>query len=326
MKLFLIYPNQKAIGIKPIGLSILKAALARAGHEIRIYDVSRFNLEEDERERKEEMHIFQKLIPGEKLPERNNLPLTDVIADLLEELERFKPDFIGASVLTANFGLARQLLMAVREKYDTPIMVGGIHATVCPEEVLGETMIDIVAVGEADRGLVELADDFAAGRDYTGTPGFWFKDAAGEITRNEVAPLPADLNDLPYPDWSDFSELQFYKPYHGKTYRMGDVERSRGCPYKCSYCVAAGLAGMYGNGGNIYRQKSNQRLIAELVYLKETYGIEFFRFWDESFLLLSEAELTDLSKRYRAEVALPFLFETTARALRVQVRRPVAVE
>jgi len=91
-------------------------------------------------------------------------------------------------------------------------------------------------------------------------------------------------------------------------FRMLHIEFQRGCPFSCTYCEAPSIRKMYKDIGfnNYFRQKSIERFIAELKYLKEKYKPDYIYFSAESFLTVKIKELRKLAKIYKSEIALPF--------------------
>jgi biotin synthase-like enzyme len=78
-----------------------------------------------------------------------------------------------------------------------------------------------------------------------------------------------------------------------------------GCPKSCSYCINAFYHTFY-KGQSRIRHYSPERIIAELELLKNTYGITYFHFHDEDFLLKSDAYLDRLASLYSGRVRVPF--------------------
>ncbi len=60
----------------------------------------------------------------------------------------------------------------------------------------------------------------------------------------------------------------------------------------------------------VIRRYSTKRIVDELKYLKEKYNLEFFKFFDEDFLMRPLDSLKELSEAYRKEVNVPFAIET----------------
>ena len=86
--------------------------------------------------------------------------------------------------------------------------------------------------------------------------------------------MQQNLDLFPHPDWSIYPETAFYKPFKGYVYKYGDFEMSRGCPYKCSYCINVQLQALYkATGENYHREKSIKRVIEEIKFAQKKYGI-----------------------------------------------------
>jgi len=95
-------------------------------------------------------------------------------------------------------------------------------------------------------------------------------------------------------------------------YRMAPVELSRGCPYRCTYCVNDSLRNIYDSGKNYHRRKTPEKAIEDMLYLKEKYNIEMFYILDEAFLAMKNTELQRLSELYRKKINTPFFSQTRA--------------
>src|SRR3974377_1668434 len=95
---------------------------------------------------------------------------------------------VGVSSLTGDQiqgGIAFSKL--VRGKGVVPIVWGGSHPTLLPEETLQESFIDFVVVGQGERPLRELVRCLRDGCDFTAIPSLAFKQA-GSITVTPPAP------------------------------------------------------------------------------------------------------------------------------------------
>src|SRR5665647_294995 len=91
--------------------------------------------------------------------------------------------------------------VAARTKRNHPdlfLAVGGPHATLRPDECLGQTF-DAVCVGEGEQATLELVEQLEAGRKPSGIPNLYIKTPEG-VERNEPRPFIADVNSVPFPD------------------------------------------------------------------------------------------------------------------------------
>ena len=320
MRFLMIYPNQWAIGNKPIGIATLSAVLKSRGHHFKLFDFTPFVLGEGRGyEGVGEMSMeFRPVKNPERLPPRRRLPKSEAFQMLVNEIEEFKPDIIGLSALSDDYPLGLQALRHVRARFSNiPVIVGGLHPTVDPIGVMNESCVDMICIGEGEGTIADLGERFDRREDLSTIPNLWVKTPKG-IVQNMVRPLIQDLDSLPYPDWTIYPEVSFYKPFNGYVYKYGDFEMSRGCPYKCSYCINVELQNVYAGKGNYHREKSVKRIIEEICWFKQHYGIEFLKFWDESFLLMSQERLEALTNDYGEKIGLPFAIETTAQSVNPQ--------
>lgn len=322
MRFFMLYSNQFATGNKPIGVASLAAMLKGAGHEFQLFDCTRYSVEARNKldwNLAGAMNLaFKFPINPERLPPRPSVSYRGLVEELLRAIEAFAPDVVGLSALTDDYPLGLGLMREVKQAFPRlPTVAGGIHATVDPQGVIAEDCFDVVCVGEGEYVVLDIAQRIEEGRDFSGVANLWVKSGDGVVERNPVRDFEHDLDRLPFPDWSIFGETSFYKPFHGTVYKYGDFEMSRGCPYKCSYCINVQLQEIYKFAGpsNYHREKSIGRVIAEIREKRDAHGIEFLKFWDETFLLMSRERLEEFRDRYAREIGLPYVIETTAQSI-----------
>ena len=153
-----------------------------------------------------------------------------MIEDFKHEIDKFTPDLIAYSVVETTYNIALELLRGTRN-YDIPTIVGGIHVTMSPDEVINEKEVDMICIGEGENAIVELANRIDKKNNYSDVQNLWVK-KDGKITKNPVGPL-VDLNEIPMQDWSIYEKERFYKPMGGKIWISGPVELGRGCTYRC---------------------------------------------------------------------------------------------
>jgi len=325
MRFFMLYPNQFAIGNKPIGIGSMAAMLKRGGHEFKLFDCTKYNVEVEKGRGAATFNItrlvgednLEYMIPRnpERLPTRIDVTYRGLAEVLIKAIDDFKPDVIGLSALTDDYPLGLGLMRQVKSTFSKiPTIAGGIHPTVDPTGVIAEACFDMVCVGEGEYVIMDIAECVDQGRGFEGIANLWVKQPDGSVKKNAVRPYETDLDSFPFSDWSIYSEVAFYKPYWGTVYKHGDFEMSRGCPYKCSYCVNVHLQEIY-KGYQYHREKSVPRVIAEIKYAMEHYDIEFLKFWDETFLLMHEKRMEEFRDLYVKEIGLPYITETTGQSI-----------
>ncbi len=218
------------------------------------------------------------------------------------------PLFVGISSMTgAQIGHGLEVAGYVRGRSGAPIVWGGVHPTLLPEQTAAHPLVDIVVRGDGELTALDLADTLAAGGgpgddtggggpgddagrngpgDDTGgggpgdcanrggldaVPGITFE-LNGRVTSTPDRP-PADLDSLPdlphgLVDVPAYLRLENAIPYYS----------SRGCPYKCAFCCNFALS------GSSWRARSAGLVVKEIEILYEKYGFDALMIQDENFL------------------------------------------
>jgi len=123
----------------------------------------------------------------------------------------------------------------------------------------------------------------------------------GEIVRNKLRPLIADLDELPYADRDLFGFDEILAANDGWV----DMMSGRGCPYNCSYCCNPALKKRYKGLGRYVRFRSVEHVLGEIRHLGERYAVKTINFQDDIFSLDHRWTL-DFCRAYAAEFAYPF--------------------
>lgn len=166
-----------------------------------------------------------------------------------------------------------QVAIRARELgYAGHITAGGHFAAFHAEPLLRDVpAIDSVAIGEGERILCELA---AAGCDPRAVRGMVYRRGAA-IVRNEAAPNPPALDDLPWPP-----RKQPLDSYLGIP--ITNMLASRGCSHACAFCSIAAWHRMC--GGPRLRLRSVEHVADEMAALYAR-GARIFNFHDDNFFL-----------------------------------------
>ena len=166
MKVLFFYPaNYLEIGI-PQSISILSAILKKDGHEVELFDITflkpeAYNPEHDNKMvgpaiYKKTPYTLEDLVKDD--------PVVNIEKEFQKKIENFKPDLIAVSTMTTNYDFALRVIKKIKAK--CPIIFGGVHTTLCPEEVLSEQTIDMICIGEGEEALPELCKAIESGNDY----------------------------------------------------------------------------------------------------------------------------------------------------------------
>lgn len=221
---------------------------------------------------------------------------------LLHKIEVEKPDLIGISSYQVTFGWVKQISSFIKSKFDIPIIVGGYHATLSPEEVINYSDIDMICLGEGEYPLLELLDRIQRGASIDNIKNIWFK-KNGNIIKNNIRPLVENLDELPFMD-RDIFDYQKLLNLDGKK-RFLAIMGSRGCPFGCSNCSNHSLKEVYPNKNKYVRLRSVDNIIEEIELSAKKYSFEGVSFEDDTFTLFQDW-LEEFCRKYKKKIGLSF--------------------
>ncbi len=217
------------------------------------------------------------------------------VADIEAAVRGFGAGLIGVSATTRQWLRTRALLEELRERLNVPVILGGLHATFSPEEVLHHVGVDYVCLGEGEAALLELVEVLEA----SGHPAvrsvdnIWIKGQA----RPKIRPPIEPIDSIPFAARDLLDE------------RWGVVHMStqRGCPFPCTYCAARMYDQLYSElGGPSYgRRRSHENVLAELRALRAAGPLNYVVFLDDTFTI-HHGWVREFCRVYGAELAVPF--------------------
>jgi radical SAM superfamily enzyme YgiQ (UPF0313 family) len=143
------------------------------------------------------------------------------------------PDLVGITAFTSQAPRAYEIAARFRQ-LGVPVVMGGIHATMCVDEALPR--VDAVVTGEAEAVWPKVLDDAAHGRLQRRYDG-------GLAQMDVVRPARHDLLT------SD--------------YAFGAIQTTRGCPMNCTFCSVTAF-----NGAR-YRQRPIADVVREFRSIRE---------------------------------------------------------
>lgn len=150
---------------------------------------------------------------------------------LRKNIEAFRPDVIGISTVSMFMQYTKKIAREIKEKYNLPVILGGYHPTLCPEDAISPADVDAICVGDGEYTLTEYLDAMEEGRPYAGIKGLWYKEG-GAVKKNALRELIQDVDSLPIPNYDLWEDLDKFIFYNGVIYFIG----TRGCPFPCTYC------------------------------------------------------------------------------------------
>lgn len=197
--------------------------------------------------------------------------------EFVAAVESARPDLVGFSCTTHQYRYVARYAGYLQQSMPELLrLCGGVHPTLVPEDVIADPVWDVVCVGEGEYPLRDLAERLASARDYLDVPNLWIR-RNGEIVRNPMRPLIADLDALPYVD----RELFGYDEMLAANDGWVDIVAGRGCPYSCSYCCNHALRERFRGLGRYVRFRSVAHVLGEIAAITARYTVKTINFQDD---------------------------------------------
>lgn len=264
-------------GIESLGIGYLMSMLRQGGHEVDLVFDPGFD-----------DNLFMKA----RLLRRLNREEA-----LLERAQAFRPDLVAMGCLTNLYPAVRHWAARFKQKLGVPIIVGGHHAQALPEFILSNPDVDFVCIGEGEDALLELVNRMESGGDVTSVPGIWAK-RDGEIVRNELGPLEANLDRFPFPEKDLWYE---YGCFHDNL----EIFTGRGCPFRCTFCNIHYQRELFAGKGPFLRKRSVANVIAELKENVRKFDVRMVSVHDDNFTS-SPRWVEEFCEAYRREINIPW--------------------
>ena len=195
--------------------------------------------------------------------------------EVLKRIKDFMPDVVGVSSLfSARIQETLKVCRLAKQAGDITVVVGGLHPSLYPSDILNDPNVDYVIMREGEYRLVKLLE----GRlDIDGIA--YRKD--GHIAINPPTSRIEDLDNLPFParhlvDMERYFDIAVpYAPFF-RNNRVVQILTSRGCPGMCNFCSTVNY------WGRKYRKRSVDNIIREIQLLKDKYNIGEVQFVDDN--------------------------------------------
>jgi anaerobic magnesium-protoporphyrin IX monomethyl ester cyclase len=267
----LINPSQyTAYPQPPVGLSLIAAILEKEGYRVNLVDAN-----------------AQKLQP-------------EKVASLAAGA-----DIVGLTAMTPTISPVIDIARHLKQTNPSQtIILGGAHATLLPHETMeASSDIDIIVRGEGDETIVELLRAISENQSLDTVSGINYRQGDNIIDTPDRT-SPVDMDALPFPAYHLLSWKK-YKPHppHGLSMPFAAMVTSRGCPYHCAYCSKPVF-------GSKFRAQKPDRVIDEILFLKQRYGVKEIAFYDDSFTLNKDRVLAFTEKIIRTGIKFSWTCET----------------
>ena len=172
----------------------------------------------------------------------------------LWEILDWKPDVVGITAMSQTWWRAEEIARRLKLMRNPKIIVGGVHASAVPDEVIASPYVDAICIGEGEKVLKRYLT--------TGMVDGIYQSGG----------LIKDLDTLPMQAFHKFKNITKYMQppgtVRGQVMPKGNIVimTARGCFGKCIFCGSNIIFGRH------IRKRSVDNVIAEITHIKETFG------------------------------------------------------
>lgn len=245
--LFIIHDVYQEDNFFPTGPGYLCAVLLQEGCDVQVYPMDVFHYTNDQ---------------------------------LTDHLQTNDYDLICCGFLAARF---KETIMGLAETVNASkkgawLVLGGHGPSPIADYILRITGADVVAIGEAERTITELAKCKVERGDLTKVKGIAYREGETIFVNERNKPV-RDLDEIPFPAWDLFPMDKYSTclkfPGMSPSDRAFPVLSNRGCINRCNFCyrLEKGIRG-----------RSINNIVEEMRFLQENYGVTYFFFIDELFI------------------------------------------
>lgn len=194
--------------------------------------------------------------------------------DLAKDIQRFNPTYLFFSSTTPTFEKDMEVCKVAKSiDKDILTIVRGPYISANTQQVFNEhPELDIAIIDEPEFAAQEIVEK----EDLSEVLGIAFINGES-VVKTKARPFLRDLDLLPFPSRHLIKNEIYKMPGTGDL--MTIVLTSRGCPYKCIYCLAGKVSGKRLN----LRHPSFLANEIEECYSK--YGIKYFWFRSDTFTI-----------------------------------------
>jgi len=196
-----------------------------------------------------------------------------------KRVETNKPDVFGIYTSSTFMIAVKSVIDEINRNYKRPIIVGGHHATIAPDDTLKELDVEALCLNDGEYALDEYLTRKERGEPLEGLKGIYYK-FNGTIFKNPKRPLIKEIDALPHQDWDLIDDIRTQIRLWGLLPFIG----TRGCTNNCIFCATHAMrkAAL----GSYYRPISPKRLVEEVEHQYNKYhdsGAFLAWFFDQVF-------------------------------------------
>jgi anaerobic magnesium-protoporphyrin IX monomethyl ester cyclase len=191
-----------------------------------------------------------------------NVRILDMRLEDYRQIKVGNPVFVGISCMSGlQIKYALELAKYVRAQNPScPMVWGGVHPTLLPEQTAKNDFVDIVVRGEGELIVKDLASALALNRPLEDVAGITYN--VNGLIRSNPDGKVIDLDAIPIALPYDLLQMDKYPSFKSGRFH---IQTSRGCPHRCGFCYNSIF------NKNHWRGKSAKRVLDEIEFILKKY-------------------------------------------------------
>ena len=157
-------------------------------------------------------------------------------SQLERELAGRQFDVLGVTAMTFTLTDVRYTCrVAKKVKPHVPVVLGGVHVHLYPNETIAWPEVDFLIQGEGEIAFADFLNKLRRPDLHATVDGLVYTDPSGTVRNNGIAPSTDDLDQLGMPA-REKVDVRKYTSLLGRHDVVTTMFTSRGCPYRCTFC------------------------------------------------------------------------------------------
>jgi len=190
-------------------------------------------------------------------------------------IKKENPDIVGVASCTPTITFALKVLRMTK-KVDKSIktIIGGPHASAMPMDTIKNKEADFLVKGEGEVTTLELVKAIEKNKKVDKIDGLWWRKGKKIVKNKERGPIK-DLDSLPWPARHHVPVEKYPSVLIPLRLPETQVMATRGCPFRCAFCAKEVF-------GSTVRARDPKKIVDEIEYLVNEYGIRGLFFYDDT--------------------------------------------
>ncbi len=210
------------------------------------------------------------------------------IEETANRIRAFAPDVAGVTCMSLEYARSAHKIVEIIKGVspETLTVMGGVYCTVAPDLANKDDNVDYLVMGEAEIRFPDLLKKLNQGiREFPDSDGIGYRKNEKFVV-NPMTCTMENLDDVPFPAYDDNNIMsyigvsnKFSNVLSPRYYPYAVMVTSRGCPFSCIYCSTPSIH------GSPYRYQSPERVLKEIDWLVDKYGVKEVIFMDDNLIL-----------------------------------------